>query len=135
MGETFSQVHLYEPTEPSTKNNSSYLKNSKNRMSTPKTETTKSEKIVHVGNLNASKVERTEQERFLANTNGPEMLNRMRKRDKYVESSDSQVTENVKTPQSTEKGDIKSKKKLVKTQLMPPKARSSVERRSKPVNL
>jgi hypothetical protein len=37
MGETLSQINLYEPTEPSTKNNSSYLKPSKNRMSTPKT--------------------------------------------------------------------------------------------------
>jgi len=41
--ETLSQVNLYEPTEPSTKNNSSYLKSTKNnRISTPKTEATKS---------------------------------------------------------------------------------------------
>lgn len=52
----------------------------------------------------------------------------MRKRQNYNESSDSQsqITDTVKTPQSTEKGDIKSKKKLIKTQLMPPKARTSV---------
>lgn len=51
----------------------------------------------------------------------------MRKRQNYNQSSDSQsqITD-VKTPQSTEKGDIKSKKKLIKTQLMPPKARKSV---------
>ena len=69
------------------------------------------------------------EKQFLANTNGPEIINRLRKREKYVESSDSQVTENVKTPQSTEKNDVKSKKKLVKTQVLPPKVRSSVEKR------
>lgn len=49
-------------------------------MSTPKTEAAKSEKIVHVGNMGNNKMEKNQQERFLANTNGPEMLNRLRKR-------------------------------------------------------
>lgn len=56
------------------------------------------------------------------------MLNRVRK-SKYQESSDSQVTDNnVGIPQSTEKnlGGVKSKKKLIKTQVMPPKSRTSV---------
>lgn len=51
------------------------------------------------------------------------MLNRLRKRQAYNESSDSQshITDNINTPSSTQKGEIKSKKKLIKTQLMPPK--------------
>jgi hypothetical protein len=100
------------------------MKSSKNnRLSTPKTETVKSEKIVQRKNV----INGVNQKEFLASTNGPEMLNRVRK-SKYQESSDSQVTDNnVGTPQSTEKNlGVKSKKKLIKTQVMPPKSRTSV---------
>lgn len=117
----------YEPTEPSTKNSSFLKPKTKTAAKTaPKTEQAKTEKIIK----EKEKVEEAEGKRikdFLSNTNG-EMVGRKKKEEEKSESEASQVIiEGVpKTAKSTEK--YLKKKNLVKTQQIPPKARSSLDR-------
>ena len=106
-GETLSQA-AYEPTEPSTKN-SSFLKSKPKGAKTDK----------HIPEHNEVSLKKMKD--FLSNTNG-EMVGH--RKVEQSESESSQVIEAPRTAKSTEKH--AKKKKLIKTQQMPPKSRSSV---------
>ena len=106
-GETLSQA-AYEPTEPSTKN-SSFLKSKPKGAKTDK----------HIPGHNEVSLKKMKD--FLSNTNG-EMVGH--RKVEQSESESSQVIEAPRTAKSTEKH--AKKKKLIKTQQMPPKSRSSV---------
>ena len=100
----------YEPTEPST-NNSSFLKSKPKPIRTEK----------HMPERNEVSVKKMKD--FLSNTNG-EMIGH--RKEEKSESESSQVIEAPKTAKSTDK--YGKKKKLIKTQQMPPKARSSMDK-------